>query len=148
MSTTVTEESKNFELDLQNYFRHAQKLIRYHRNPFQLKSIQLSFSVFHLANIDKSESEHLKNLAKELIYRKAVHIIDANDAKCQLAVVRSLETDKRKREEYEVKDKVSTIKSTNKSWDILTCSCFVSNISIITNISSGSTPLRYVNVLL
>jgi hypothetical protein len=85
LSTTVTEESRNFGLDLQNYSRHAQELIRYHGNPFQLKSIQLSFSVFHLASIDKSESEHLENLAKELIYRKAVHIIDANDAKCQLA---------------------------------------------------------------
>jgi hypothetical protein len=66
-----------------------------------------------LASIDKSKSEHLENLAKELIYRKAVYIIDVNNAKCQLAVVRSLETDKRKKK-CEVKDKVSTIKSINK----------------------------------
>ncbi len=62
--------------------------------------------------------------------------------------MRSLETDKRKKEECKVKDKVNIIKSTNKSWNILTCSCFVSNISIITNISSSFTLLRYVNVLL
>ncbi len=133
---------------MQNYFQHAQKLIKNNRNLLQLKSIQLLFFVFHLANTNKSESEHFENLAKKLIYRKAIHIIDANDAKCQLAVVRLLETDKRKREECEVKDKVNTIKSTNKSWDILTCLCSISNISIITNISSSFTPLRYVNVLL
>jgi hypothetical protein len=46
LSTTVTKESRNFRLNLQNYFQHAQKLIRYHRNLFQLKSIQLSFFVF------------------------------------------------------------------------------------------------------
>jgi hypothetical protein len=68
-----------------------------------------------LVSIDKSESKHLKNLVKKLIYRKAVHIIDVNNAKCQLAVVRSLKTDKRKKEECKVKNKVNTIKSTNKS---------------------------------
>jgi hypothetical protein len=82
-----------------------------------------------LASIDKSESKHLENLAKELIYRKAVHIIDANNAKCQLAVMHLLETDKKKKEECGVKDKVSIIKSTNKSWNILTCLYSVSNIS-------------------
>jgi hypothetical protein len=68
-----------------------------------------------LASIDKSKSEHFENLAKKLIYRKAIHIINVNDAKCQLAVMRSLETNKRKREKCGVKDKVNTIKSTNKS---------------------------------
>jgi hypothetical protein len=101
-----------------------------------------------LTSINKSKSEHFENLAKKLIYRKAVHIIDANDTKCQLVVVHSLETDKRKREECGVQDKVNTIKSTNKSWDILICSYFVNNISIITNISNSFIPLRYVNVLL
>ncbi len=100
-----------------------------------------------MASIDKSKSKHFENLAKKLIYRKAIHIIDVNNVKCQLAVVHSLKTDKKK-EEYEVKDKVNTIKSTNKSWNILTCLCFVSNISIITNISSSFIPSRYVNVLL
>ncbi len=101
-----------------------------------------------MASIDKSESEHFKNLAKKLIYRKAVCIIDVNDVKCQLAVIRSLETDKRKRVKYGVKNKVNTIKSINKTWDILTCSCFVSNSSIIINTSNSSKHLRYVNVLL
>jgi hypothetical protein len=39
LSTTVIKESKKFGLNLQNYFQHAQKLIRYYKNPFQLKSI-------------------------------------------------------------------------------------------------------------
>ncbi len=100
-----------------------------------------------MASIDKSESEYFENLAKKLIYKKAIYIIDTNNVKCQLAVMHSLETEKRKRKKCEVKDKVSTIKSTNKSYpNILTCLCFVSNISIITNISS--TLLKYVNMLL